>query len=144
MQVPGRFALGRVDPHVEHHYLAPMLIFLGGIGVALLFVSAGSVLVWSAITLIGVGLGASIIYKAILFVDLYGIERIGLLNVVLTPRRDPGLSPRSPPPCWSPMPTATPLRSSSSPDCRSPAQSSPATPSPPTPALFTPCSLTQQ
>lgn len=90
MQVPGRFALGRVDPHVEQHYLAPVLIFLAGIGVALLFVSAGSVLVWSAITLIGVGLGASTLYKAILFVDLYGIERIGLLNVVLTPRRDHG------------------------------------------------------
>jgi MFS family permease len=80
MQLPGRLALGRLVGRLDNDVLAPALLVIPAAGVLLLLVSGGSWLAWPAAGLLGIGQGATILLRATIYVDLYGTERIGVLN----------------------------------------------------------------
>ena len=50
------------------------------VGIAVLLVGGASRTVWLAVVLLGFGQGTTTLLRATMFVDLYGIERIGALN----------------------------------------------------------------
>jgi hypothetical protein len=56
------------------------------VGVVILLVSGGSAVVWVAVVVLGVSQGATTLLRATLFVDLYGTERIGVLNGLASTR----------------------------------------------------------
>jgi cyanate permease len=80
MQLPGRVALSRVVGRVPNAVLAPSLLMVPGAGVVLLLVSGGNLLTWPAVALLGFGQGALVLLRATVYVDLYGTDKIGLLN----------------------------------------------------------------
>lgn len=80
MQLPGRLVFSRITGHVPNRQLAPCILGLPAVGVALLLVSDGSALVWPAIAVLGTGQGALTLFKATLLVDLYGTDHFGRLN----------------------------------------------------------------
>lgn len=82
MQLPGRLAFGPLASRLQGRTLAPLLFLLPGAGLALLLVARGGGLVWAAVTLLGIGQGASILLRPKLLVELYGADRIGVVSGV--------------------------------------------------------------
>ena len=80
MQLPGRVLFAPLTARLPRAPLAGALLAAPGVGVLALLASGGTVGVWAAIVVLGVGQGTATLLRATLFVDLYGTERIGVLN----------------------------------------------------------------
>lgn len=82
MQLPGRLAVSRIATHLPKRTTAAVILGMPAVGVALLFLSDASILVWPAVAVLGTAQGALLLFKATLLVELYGTDRIGRLNGV--------------------------------------------------------------
>jgi hypothetical protein len=80
MQLPGRFLYGPLRTRLDPAALVPGLLALPAAGVLLLVASAGGVLVWPAVAMLGAAQGVATLMRPSLMVDLYGAEQIGILN----------------------------------------------------------------
>lgn len=79
-QLPGRLAFGPTMQRLPVAVAAPVLFLVPGVGVLVLLVADGGPAVWPAVVVLGVGQGATTLLRPTLFVDLYGTDRIGVLN----------------------------------------------------------------
>jgi MFS transporter len=79
-QLPGRLAFGPATGRLALTSAAPLLLLVPGLGVLMLLAAHGGAAVWPAVVVLGMGQGAVTLLRATLFVDLYGTERIGVLN----------------------------------------------------------------
>jgi cyanate permease len=80
MQLPGRLAFGALAGRLPRRALATGLFGLPALGLLLLLVSDGNGLVWPAVVILGVAQGTAILLRAVLLVDVFGVERIGVLT----------------------------------------------------------------
>ncbi|MPY94929.1 MAG: MFS transporter [Acidimicrobiia bacterium] len=80
MQLPGRLAFGPLTSRLSRRVLVAGLFTVPGVGILTLLVAGGGRGVWAAVVVLGFGQGATTLLRATLYVDLYGIERIGALN----------------------------------------------------------------
>jgi hypothetical protein len=80
MQLPGRLAFSPLAARVSRPVLVAGLFSVPAAGIAVLLVGGASRTVWLAVVLLGFGQGATTLLRATLYVDLYGVERIGALN----------------------------------------------------------------
>lgn len=80
MQLPGRLAFGPLADRLPSRLLAPALFSLPAAGLLLLLAGGPGPGVWPAVALLGIGQGTAILLRATLYVELYGTERIGVLN----------------------------------------------------------------
>jgi predicted MFS family arabinose efflux permease len=80
MQLPGRLAYGSTAQRLPLGRLAAVIFLVPAVGIVLLLASNGSALVWLAVSVIGLGQGATTLLRAMVFVDLYGTREIGVLN----------------------------------------------------------------
>jgi hypothetical protein len=79
-QLPGRVALGPATRRLPVDRAAPTVFLLPALGVLVLLAADGGPAVWPAVVLLGMGQGATTLLRATLLVDLYGTDRIGVLN----------------------------------------------------------------
>jgi hypothetical protein len=79
-QLPGRIALGPALRWLPVAVAAPALHLVPGLGVLVLLAADGGPAVWAAVVVLGVGQGAATVLRPTLLIDLYGVERIGVLN----------------------------------------------------------------
>jgi predicted MFS family arabinose efflux permease len=79
-QLPGRLAFGPTTQRLRPTVAAPVLLLIPGLGVLVLLAADGGPAVWPAVLVLGMGQGATTLLRATLFVDLYGTDRIGVLN----------------------------------------------------------------
>jgi hypothetical protein len=79
-QLPGRLAFGPAMQRLPVTVAAPALFLVPGLGVLALLAADGDGAVWPAVLVLGMGQGATTLLRPILFVDLYGTGRIGVLN----------------------------------------------------------------
>lgn len=79
-QLPGRVAFGPTTRRLALPVAAPLLFVVPGLGVLVLLAADGGPAVWLAVLVLGIGQGATTLLRATLFVDLYGTDRIGVLN----------------------------------------------------------------
>jgi cyanate permease len=82
MQLPGRLAFGSTAQRLPLGRLAAVIFLVPAVGIVTLLVSNGSAVVWLAVTILGVGQGATTLPRATLYVDLYGRRDIGVLTGV--------------------------------------------------------------
>ncbi|HWL43127.1 MAG TPA: MFS transporter [Ilumatobacter sp.] len=80
MQLPGRFLFSRVVGTVPNVILAPAMFVVPAVAVLALVAAGGSVFVWPAVVLLGIGQGAMTLLRATVYVDLFGTERIGAVS----------------------------------------------------------------
>jgi cyanate permease len=80
MQLPGRLAFSPLAARVPRHVLVAGLFTVPALGIAVLLVGGASRTVWLAVVLLGFGQGTTTLLRATLYVDLYGVDRIGALN----------------------------------------------------------------
>ena len=86
MQLPGRLAFGPLTRRAPQGTVAATLFALPAVGVVMLLLSGGTAWVWPAVVVLGVSQGATTLLRATLFVDLYGTDRIGVLNGLASTR----------------------------------------------------------
>lgn len=80
MQLPGRLAFSPLAARLPRHVLVAVLFSIPASGIAVLLAGGASRTVWLAVVLLGFGQGTTTLLRATLYVDLYGVERIGALN----------------------------------------------------------------
>lgn len=80
MQLPGRLAFGPAANRLPHHWLAPGLMLLPGLGLLALLAAGSGAGIWAAVLVLGFGQGATTLLRSTLFVDLYGTASIGRLS----------------------------------------------------------------
>jgi predicted MFS family arabinose efflux permease len=79
-QLLGRLAFGPMSQRLPLAVVAPVLFLVPGLGVLALLAAGGGPFVWAAAVVLGTGQGATTLLRPTLFVDLYGTDRIGVLN----------------------------------------------------------------
>jgi hypothetical protein len=79
-QLLGRVAFGPLTRRLPLAVVAPVLFLVPGLGVLALLAAGGGPAVWPAAVVLGTGQGATTLLRPVLFVDLYGTDRIGVLN----------------------------------------------------------------
>lgn len=82
MQLPGRVLFGPLAARLPRAGLAGALLAGPGAGVLILLACGGTAPagVWAAIIVLGISQGSVTLLRVTLFVDLYGTERLGVLN----------------------------------------------------------------
>jgi predicted MFS family arabinose efflux permease len=79
-QLLGRLCFGPTMRRLAVAVAAPAVLLVPAVGVLVLLAANGGPVVWLAVVVLGTGQGAATLLRPILFVELYGTDRIGVLN----------------------------------------------------------------